>query len=636
MRRLASSLVLVAAALTGCREDVTGELTFGCALDRDCLPGWHCGAAKVCERGGADADATTSDGDASASEVTVDADGDATDVTDATTTDVTTTDTRDDAEVTTADATDARDSGDAADAADADVPGPSCAPLTHVVTRPFPLEQEVVAVRDLAFAPDGAALVATGLGLQGALAAGDALVPVSGLEAPFGILAVAHLGGGEWIATGGYAAPIVRFRLAAGEGGLEAIDVAPIELGAATMALDLLTPPTAFLVVTDLAGVAWLVEPTETTGVYHKQPIFGDLLEPGRIAFDPARGATWIAHPTRGRVTAFDAAGTRRQLGVPGTFAAPEVRSCDGLAEGAACLGPTGGQGTCTSGDAPFCLEAPNVIDPRLVACDGRGPFDECTVRAGGVDIVGYCTSNEGDAASYCWINIRRDAKDVCVTRQRGDGCMFLGEPRLGTPPPFDRQTDADQDGIPNGVEEEYGLDPDDFDYDDDYVWDGYEPFWSLDLDGDGDIGAKDVDSDGDGLVDGVDHFAPIPRYGNCLTAEELGRGDLAPEHLVCVDPTDFTVVDPFDRPMVTGLATHPCGGAVFTSMLLGTGAAGVYLEGADRAVVTLASSGAPSALERGAGGRFPTTTLYAYDQIAQALVTLLFCEGPCPEPVER
>jgi hypothetical protein len=72
---------------------------------------------------------------------------------------------------------------------------------------------------------------------------------------------------------------------------------------------------------------------------------------------------------------------------------------------------------------------------------------------------------------------------------------------------------DVDQDGLTNSQEARAGTDSLDADMDDDGVADGDEASALQDLDGDGLIGVRDPDSDGDGLLDGIEQgvTAPVP-----------------------------------------------------------------------------------------------------------------------------
>ena len=81
---------------------------------------------------------------------------------------------------------------------------------------------------------------------------------------------------------------------------------------------------------------------------------------------------------------------------------------------------------------------------------------------------------------------------------------------------------DSDGDGLADGVERQYGLDPDDPDTDGDHIADGREfgtGSQPVDTDGDGTIDARDDDSDGDGLADadeaGDDSLKTAPRDSN-------------------------------------------------------------------------------------------------------------------------
>ncbi len=64
---------------------------------------------------------------------------------------------------------------------------------------------------------------------------------------------------------------------------------------------------------------------------------------------------------------------------------------------------------------------------------------------------------------------------------------------------------DLDGDGLSNSEEILYGTNPLDPDSDNDGILDGDEPYWNLDIDGDGVINALDLDSDNDLLPDNVE-----------------------------------------------------------------------------------------------------------------------------------
>jgi hypothetical protein len=70
------------------------------------------------------------------------------------------------------------------------------------------------------------------------------------------------------------------------------------------------------------------------------------------------------------------------------------------------------------------------------------------------------------------------------------DGVIDVGEtdPTAGHGADDVANVDSDGDGLTDGLEEELGTDPDDADSDDDGVVDGQEPNFSLDSDGDGQI----------------------------------------------------------------------------------------------------------------------------------------------------
>jgi clumping factor A len=88
-----------------------------------------------------------------------------------------------------------------------------------------------------------------------------------------------------------------------------------------------------------------------------------------------------------------------------------------------------------------------------------------------------------------------------------GNGVVDTGEldPTKGHGDDDKNAIDTDRDGLSDGVEKRVGTDPNDADTDDDGVKDGSEPNPVDDNDGDGKIDALDPDSDDDGLYDGTE-----------------------------------------------------------------------------------------------------------------------------------
>jgi hypothetical protein len=86
-----------------------------------------------------------------------------------------------------------------------------------------------------------------------------------------------------------------------------------------------------------------------------------------------------------------------------------------------------------------------------------------------------------------------------------GNGVFDPGEldPTAGHGDDDKNAVDTDKDGLTDGVEKRIGTDPNDADSDDDGAKDGAEPNPSDDHDGDGKINPLDSDSDDDGLFDG-------------------------------------------------------------------------------------------------------------------------------------
>jgi hypothetical protein len=73
---------------------------------------------------------------------------------------------------------------------------------------------------------------------------------------------------------------------------------------------------------------------------------------------------------------------------------------------------------------------------------------------------------------------------------------------------------DSDGDGLTDLVEEAAGMNPLDGDSDDDGVPDGQETSFNVDTDGDGIINGLDPDSDNDGIMDGTERGITVPAPG--------------------------------------------------------------------------------------------------------------------------
>ena len=95
---------------------------------------------------------------------------------------------------------------------------------------------------------------------------------------------------------------------------------------------------------------------------------------------------------------------------------------------------------------------------------------------------------------------------------------------------------DLDGDGLENGVEREWGTDPEDRDSDDDGVLDRDEPAGHIDTDRDGTPDVLDPDSDDDGVLDGTE-IGLTPETVDEDT--DQGRGNFLPD----MDPR--TTTDP-------------------------------------------------------------------------------------------
>jgi len=115
------------------------------------------------------------------------------------------------------------------------------------------------------------------------------------------------------------------------------------------------------------------------------------------------------------------------------------------------------------------------------------------------------------------------------------DGKLDAGEGNPLDPADDKSIVDSDGDGLSDGVEVEIGTDPNDADSDDDGVLDGLEPNPTLDVDGDGKINALDPDSDGDGLFDGTELGLPCTAKdtnlasGSCVRDADGGATTTSP-----------------------------------------------------------------------------------------------------------
>ncbi|WP_170229808.1 MopE-related protein [Polyangium fumosum] len=203
----------------------------------------------------------------------------------------------------------------------------------------------------------------------------------------------------------------------------------------------------------------------------------------------------------------------------PGT---PQDETCNGLDDdcnGFADDGDPGGGEACVTGFEGVCAVGITACSPGGVACvpgvlpgeqpelcnstddDCDGEVDEglglgnlCVMGVGACAVEGsiVCTPQGG---TECNAVAGTPTDEVCgnAIDEDCDGALDNGCP------------DTDGDGLIDAIEQQIGTDPTDGDTDDDGVSDGEEPSVGDDTDGDGLINGLDADSDNDGLFDGTE-----------------------------------------------------------------------------------------------------------------------------------
>ncbi len=123
---------------------------------------------------------------------------------------------------------------------------------------------------------------------------------------------------------------------------------------------------------------------------------------------------------------------------------------------------------------------------------------------------VGHCRA-DNDGGTTTTSPVDPDSDDGGVTDGSEDanlnGIVDSGEtdPTAGNGADDSTVVDSDGDGLSDGLEGTLGSNPNDADTDDDGVRDGDEANPSDDTDGDGNNNVSDEDSDGDGLFDGTE-----------------------------------------------------------------------------------------------------------------------------------
>ncbi|MEZ4307034.1 MAG: isopeptide-forming domain-containing fimbrial protein [Polyangiaceae bacterium] len=181
-----------------------------------------------------------------------------------------------------------------------------------------------------------------------------------------------------------------------------------------------------------------------------------------------------------------------------------------------------------------------NALDPDS---DNDGLFDgtEMGFGCGGAGTnqgAGNCIP-DGDGGATTTDPLDADTDDGGVSDGAEDinlnGVVDAGETDPNEGSDDNEGIDSDGDGLSDGVELQIGTDPNDADSDDDGVPDGKEPNPSADTDGDGIINALDPDSDNDGLFDGTemgfdcDDPATDTDKGNCVPDGDNGATTTSP-----------------------------------------------------------------------------------------------------------
>ena len=160
-------------------------------------------------------------------------------------------------------------------------------------------------------------------------------------------------------------------------------------------------------------------------------------------------------------------------------------------------------------------MDGDGLIDVVDVDSDDDGLFDgtemgfDCSDSA--TDATKQSCIPDGDNGATKTSPVDPDTDDGGVEDGSEDfnlnGVVDAGEtnPNPGNGADDSGVVDTDGDGLSDGLENTIGTDPNDADSDDDGLPDGDEPNPSSDTDGDGTINPLDEDSDGDGLFDGTE-----------------------------------------------------------------------------------------------------------------------------------